>query len=392
MKKALLSDVYSSLESGSRPKGGIVEGNGDIPSLGAEHLNDAGGFNFAKPKLIPLSYYSSMTKGRIKKGDILIVKDGATTGKVSFVTEEFPYVEAAINEHVFCLRLDEKKTLPKYVFWYLKSPSGQYQILNDFRGATVGGISRGFMDKVEFPLPILGEQRRIAAILDKADAIRRKRQESISLTEELIRAVFLDMFGDPVTNKKGWPIRQLADVGTLDRGVSKNRPRNAPELLGGPYPLIQTGDVASSDGYIRSYKSTYSETGLKQSKMWPAGTLCITIAANIAKTGILTFAACFPDSVVGFTPNGSATTEYVQHWLGFLQKTLEDNAPESAQKNINLEILRKLDMPVPDIKLQEEFTRRVKATQDLKSKLNGAVDQQAQLFESLSQRAFRGEL
>jgi len=90
------------------------------------------------------------------------------------------------------------------------------------------------------------------------------------------------------------------DVGTLDRGVSKYRPRNAPELLGGPYPLVQTGEVSNCDGYIRSHVSTYSESGLRQSKMWPAGTLCITIAANIAKTGILTFPSCFPDSVVGF--------------------------------------------------------------------------------------------
>jgi type I restriction enzyme S subunit len=245
---------------------------------------------------------------------------------------------------------------------------------------------------VEIPLPPLDEQRRIAAILDKADGIRRKRQASISLTEDLLRSVFLDMFADPVMNPKGWDIRKFADVGTLDHGVSKNRPRNAPELLGGLYPLIQTGDVANSDGYIRSHKSTYSEAGLSQSKMWPAGTLCITIAANIAKTGILTFDACFPDSVVGFTPNKLTTTEYVQYWLGFLQKNLEDNAPESAQKNINLDILRKLNIPVPDIELQKEFTQRVKATQDIKAKLASASDQQTQLFESLSQRAFRGEL
>ncbi|HRA89425.1 MAG TPA: hypothetical protein PK992_15175, partial [Planctomycetaceae bacterium] len=82
------------------------------------------------------------------------------------------------------------------------------------------------------------------------------------------------------------------------------------------------------------------DIGLRQSKMWPAGTLCITIAANIAKTGILTFDACFPDSVVGFRADDPATVEYVRVWLSFLQKALEDSAPESAQKNINLAILR----------------------------------------------------
>lgn len=142
-------------------------------------------------------------------------------------------------------------------------------------------------------------------------------------------------------------MQKFGEVGTLDRGISKHRPRNAPELLGGSHPLVQTGEVANCDGYIRSYTSTYSDLGLRQSKMWPAGTLCITIAANIAKTGILTFEACFPDSVVGFRADDPATVEYVRVWLSFLQKALEDSAPESAQKNINLAILRGLNIPLP---------------------------------------------
>lgn len=92
-------------------------------------------------------------------------------------------------------------------------------------------------------------------------------------------------------------------MGELAREKSKNRPRNAPELLNGPYPLIQTGDIANAGIYLKEYTQTYSELGLKQSKMWKKGTLCITIAANIAKTSILTFDACFPDSVVAFIPS-----------------------------------------------------------------------------------------
>jgi len=278
----------------------------------------------------------------------------------------------------------------RYLFHFLS------EYVNKLREMCIGGVIKyiklNFLTDAQIYLPPIDEQRRIAGILDKADAIRYKRQESIRLTNVFLRSVFLDMFGDPVKNSKKWEMKKFADVGTLDRGVSKNRPRNAPELLGGPYPLIQTGDVANSNGYIRSYKSTYSEVGLRQSKMWPSGTLCITIAANIAKTGILTFDACFPDSVVGFAPNELTTTEYVQSWLGFLQKSLEENAPESAQKNINLDILRKLNIPVPDIELQHEFTKRVKATQDIKSKFVTASVQETQLFESLSQRALNGDL
>ena len=119
--------------------------------------------------------------------------------------------------------------------------------------------------------------------------------ESLALLDSLTASIFLHIFGDPVTNSMGWDSTVLGLLGTLDRGMSRHRPRNAPELLGGPYPLVQTGDVANSGGYITRYSSTYSEIGLRQSRMWPAGTLCITIAANIAKTGLLTFEACFPE-------------------------------------------------------------------------------------------------
>jgi type I restriction enzyme S subunit len=200
------------------------------------------------------------------------------------------------------------------------------------------------------------------------------------------------MFGDPVTNPKGWEVRKFADVGKLDRGKSKHRPRNAPELLGGGHPLIQTGDVANSGGYIKYYNSTYSDLGLQQSRMWPSGTLCITIAANIAKTGILKFDACFPDSVVGFIPNKKTTNEYVQSWMRFLQKIIEDSAPESAQKNINLKILRELDFMLPTQRLQIEYSKAINSIENQKELIHREIEQSENLFNSLLQKAFKGEL
>ena len=181
------------------------------------------------------------------------------------------------------------------------------------------------------------------------------RKKQLSQYDQIVNARFIEMFGDPSVNPKGWPLRKLGNLGELNRGVSKHRPRNAPELLGGIYPLIQTGDVANSATYISGYTSTYSELGLKQSRMWPKGTLCITIAANIAKTGILDFDACFPDSVVGFIPDKIVDTLYIHYWFSFFQKILEEQAPQSAQKNINLKILRDLNVMVPPYGLQEQF-------------------------------------
>ncbi|KZZ10646.1 MULTISPECIES: restriction endonuclease subunit S [unclassified Thalassolituus] len=277
---------------------------------------------------------------------------------------------------------------PRWVFYMLKA----FRLERFSEGAGVPTLNRNLVHDELIPLPPLAEQKRIAAILDKADAIRRKRQQAIQLADDFLRAVFLDMFGDPVTNPKGWDQVPFSSVGSLDRGKSKHRPRNDPALLGGDHPLIQTGEVANCRGYIREFSATYSDLGLAQSRKWSAGTLCITIAANIAKTGILTFPACFPDSVVGFQPNERVTVEYVQHWLRFLQKNLEENAPQAAQKNINLEILRNLLIPVPKKSVQEKFSSIVSMVTAFEENIATSGEELGDVFSSLSQKAFRGEL
>jgi type I restriction enzyme S subunit len=253
-------------------------------------------------------------------------------------------------------------------------------------------VPRQFLEQLEIPLPSLDEQRRIVGILDQADSLRDKRRAALDQSGKLTKAFFVQLFGDPVKNDFSWDKDKLGNVGELERGVSKHRPRNDPMLLGGAYPLIQTGDVANADGYIRAYSSTYSDAGLKQSRIWPKGTLCITIAANIGKTAILTFDACFPDSVVGFSPSKRVTTEYIQHWLGFVQERLEEQAPQSAQKNINLAILRNLDIPVPPLQLQTRFQTFVNQFVAERTVLTAQLTRIDALFASLQYRAFRGEL
>ncbi|PSV44880.1 restriction endonuclease subunit S [Photobacterium indicum] len=148
----------------------------------------------------------------------------------------------------------------------------------------------------------------------------------------------------------GWVWASLSQIGWLDRGKSKHRPRNAEHLYGGAYPFVQTGEIRSADQYIRHTEKTYSEEGLKQSKLWPKGTMCITIAANIGETAILDIEACFPDSIVGFsTIIEDMPIEYVEYVFRILKHKLNDEAPATAQKNINLEILYKEVIPLPPV-------------------------------------------
>jgi type I restriction enzyme S subunit len=279
-----------------------------------------------------------------------------------------------------------------YLFHFLNRASFRVSLEPFIRGTAMKNLSmKDLLARSNVPLPSLPEQRRIAEVLDRLDALRTKRRESLALFDDLTRSIFLETFGDPVKNERSWPETPLGALGDLERGVSKHRPRNAPSLLGGPYPLVQTGDVANSGGYITVFSSTYSERGLSQSRLWPAGTLCITIAANIAKTGILTFDACFPDSVVAFVAD-PPTTSYAQIWLSFWQKRLEDSAPESAQKNINLAILRNLMVPVPPLELRESFADRRRRVEQLRSRHLEHLTDLSSMFASLQQRAFAGEL
>ena len=315
---------------------------------------------------------------------VLLAMYGATIGACSIL----PF-EAATNQACAAL-LPTEKCDEVYLYYFLKSILGQ--LVKMGVGGAQPNISGGKIKQILIPLPSLPVQKKIAAILDAADLYRRQTKALIEKYDQLAKSLFLEMFGDPVSNSKNWEVVKFSDVGKLDRGKSKHRPRNAPELLGGKYPLIQTGDIANSNGYLTTYKSTYSEIGLKQSKLWKVGTLCITVAANIAKTGILTFEACFPDSVVGFIPNSKTNAEFVQHWMSFLQKILEDSAPESAQKNINLEILRDLDIILPPKFQQTQFKERLSLIFSQKAQAQAALQKSESLFNSLLQKAFKGEL
>lgn len=274
----------------------------------------------------------------------------------------------------------------EYLYYYLKNESER--IKSSGHGATMIHVTKGGMEERDFFLPDIQIQKKASDVLSKVERIIEYKKQQLADLDNLIKSRFVEMFGDPVSNSSDWRIERLSDIGTLGRGVSKHRPRNAPELLGGIYPLIQTGDVANADLYITDYKLTYSDLGLSQSKMWEKGTLCITIAANIAKTSILNFDSCFPDSVVGFIPNMNTNNIFMHYWFSFFQQLLESQAPESAQKNINLQILSELKVIVPPINIQNQFANFVQATDKLKVEVQKSLDKTQVLFDSLMQQYF----
>ncbi|MER9142071.1 restriction endonuclease subunit S [Mesorhizobium sp. M0871] len=165
----------------------------------------------------------------------------------------------------------------------------------------------------------------------------------------------------PFTLPKGWMWARFPEVGIFERGKSRHRPRDDPKLFNpGLYPLVQTGEVARANEIINEFHSEYSEEGLEQSKMWPKGTMCITIAANIADTAILGFDACFPDSVVGFIPFAPISNpRFFLHFMKTAKADLLRFAPSTAQKNINLSILESVLVPIPPLEEMERIVGKI---------------------------------
>ncbi len=174
-----------------------------------------------------------------------------------------------------------------------------------------------------------------------------------------------------------WHEVMLGELGEVDRGRSRHRPRNAPELYGGPYPFVQTGDIKASRGRVTTHTQTYNETGLSQSRLWPKGTMVITIAANIAETAILTYPACFPDSVVGFIADESkCDVRFVEYTFRLLKDKLqhENVGTGSVQDNINLQTLERLRFLIPPPPDQRAIAH-VLGTLDDKIELNRRMNE-----------------
>ena len=193
-----------------------------------------------------------------------------------------------------------------------------------------------------------------------------------------------------------WQYICLAYLGDLGRGKSKHRPRNDVKLFGGEYPFIQTGEV-KANSVIKTFSQIYNEFGLSQSKLWAKGTLCITIAANIAETCFLGIEACFPDSIVGFSACiGICNSKYIDYFLQSAKQKIETFAPATAQKNINLTILEDLLIPYCSLseqqKILEEIETRLSVCDEMEKTIKDSLKKAESLRQSILKKAFEGKL
>jgi type I restriction enzyme S subunit len=232
---------------------------------------------------------------------------------------------------------------------------------------------------------------RIEELSAKIEEARNLRHEASDEAEALMGAEAASIFRAALKNGN----EPLESVTTLERGKFSHRPRNEPRFFGGAHPWIQIGEIENSRKFIRNWTQTLNDDGLAISKKFPRGTVLISIAATIGAVGILDFDCCIPDSIVGVTPNEGTDSEFIYYYLGYLRRHLEEIAPQSAQRNINLQILSVL--PLPTIALPEQ-RRIVSYLDSLQERVGGLRALQAEtsaevnaLMSSILDRAFRGE-
>lgn len=397
MKVASLSAVVAVLESGKRPKGGVSADSGTIPSLGGEHLNRNGGINLDKLKYVDEAFFNSMKKGVIKENDILIVKDGATTGKVGFVDSDFPFKRAAINEHLFCLRVNTEKASPKYVFLFLKSLQGQQQILKDFRGAAIGGISRGFIELTKIPLPPLDDQIRIAHLLSKVEGLIAQRKQHLQQLDDLLKSVFLEMFGDPVRNEKKWDTSELEKLCEVVVDCPHSTPVYSDEETG--YYCVRSSDLV--DGYLILSKTLQVREDVYEERI-KRYTPQVGDIVYSREGGRLGNAArilgdesiCLGQRIMLFRAIGENTVDFL--WALLESRSFKTKVQGlvggGAAPRINIKDLKKILVIEPSNDMRTQFSRITKSIDQIKSYYQQSLADLENLYGALSQQAFKGEL
>ena len=325
--------------------------------------------------------------GYISDGEyVLLGEDGAPFLQPTATKAYLIHGKAWVNNHAHVLR---SKYNNAFLCYYLNS----FDYQGFVSGTTRLKLTQAAMKQIPIPAPPLSEQKHIVSRieelfsqLDASVAELKTAKERLKVYRQAVLKEAFDSCKDFVP---------LATLGDLGRGKSKHRPRNDAALFeNGKYPFIQTGEVKAAPKHITCYSKMYGDFGLQQSKLWPKGTLCITIAANIAETAFLGIDACFPDSVVGFTPYEHILPEYVRYFIESQKQRLWAFAPATAQKNINLDTLEKLTIPYCSVEEQEQIVRKIDSKKSVCDSIEKTVDtalQQAEaLRQSILKKAFEG--
>ena len=293
-----------------------------------------------------------------------------------------------VNNHAHVIKPKEGVDLD-----YLCRVLENYDLTPWITGTTRGKLTKGGASEILIPLPPLAEQRRIASILDKADELRQKRQQAIEKLDQLLQATFIDMFGDPVSNPKGWDKEKMDTLMTIVRGGS---PRPIENFLGGTYPWIKIGDATKGDDlFITKTKEAITEEGLHKTRLLPEGSVIFAnCGVSLGFARILKIQGCIHDGWLAFQDISEDKIHklFLLKALNSITQYFRDTAPDGTQPNLNTAIMKNFELIIPPMDLQLKFIAIVESIVKQKKILETSNIEFANLFESLQNKAFSGNL
>ncbi|TNY99739.1 restriction endonuclease subunit S [Vibrio parahaemolyticus] len=379
-----------SIKGGGTPSKKIEEyWNGNIPWASVKDL---------KSRLL-LSTEDSITQLGVEKSATNIISKGTiivptrmALGKVAIAG-----VDLAINQDLKALLVNDSGVLDRDYLARLLESKAKY-IESEGKGATVKGITIDFLKELNVPLPPLAEQKRIAAILDKADAIRQKRKQAIELADEFLRSVFLDMFGDPVTNPKGWEVKPLseliADGDKINYGIVQPG-----EHIDGGVPIVRVGDIADGKINKSNLKCVLKEIDKKNKKSRLVGDeiLITCVGATVGKVALADSSLKGFNTVRALTRvrlNHQVNRQFVFRYLQspFIKNYFQMQLRTVAQPTLNGKQIGETPIMLPEKDVQKAFLDIAEKVQSKASLALRQLVKADELFNSLSQKAFSGQL
>ena len=331
----------------------------------------------------------------LRDGDILISHINSTKhlGKCALYEGDPPTLVHGMN--LLALRVDPDVAASRYVYWILSSTGFRRKLPRITKhSVNQSSFNISSFRKLQIPLPPLAEQKRIAEILDAADALRARRREALAQLDTLLQSTFLDMFGDPVTNPMGWGAPPLADFCKTGTGGTPSRGKMQRYYEGGTIPWVKSGELREE--VITSTGEHITVTALKETnvKLVPKDALLLALyGATVGRLGVLGIQATTNQAVCHIIPNSlRADLRYMFHSLSNQVSYLVGRGVGGAQPNISQGIIRSLAIPLPPLDLQHRFGALVESVEQQKANQRAHLAELDTLFASLQSRAFRGDL
>ena len=382
-KTSSLASLSSLITKGTTPTTlGYAHSDSGIPFLRVQNIF-SGQVNFKEDTLfIDSNTHTALKRSQIQGGDVLVTIAG-TIGRTGVVPHDAP--EMNCNQAVAIVR-PTPEIERSYLRHWLESQDARSQMLGSTVTGTISNLSLSQLGELRVPLPSLEEQRRIAAILDQAETLRTQRRTALALLDSLTQSLFLDMFGDPATNSRKWPVKRLKDLGQVITGGTP--PSSKEGMFDGPIPFITPGDLESEEPVRRSV----TEAGAKEVNVVRAGaTLVCCIGATIGKVGIAQKDSAFNQQLNAVVWGNHISDNYGYEVMRFFKPTIISWGASTTLPILKKSSFEQIEIPVPPVPLQELFTDRLKHISNLKGLHKSALLGFDNLFNALQSRAFAGE-